>query len=232
MIFEYSYYYHLFNKNSVQQKLNSVALIISLKNKIVKKVLEESFNDPNYVSLLNTLNVNDTNLIKDKVIKIESFLSTIPFYKDCINDFISKYDDNYYKDLYIDKVKEIMLSYKKLYEDIENELYNSSSDFDKLSINIEEEKKIITRILNSKNFDDLSSSIRISTFSRLTTVRGHSDDYIFNKYKIVRDNLKEEVTKKLSFLINIDDQEYKKEIEEKIDDLDNQDIRFEEVLAS
>ena len=96
-----------------------------LKNKIVKKVLEESFNDPNYVSLLNTLNVNDTNLIKDKVIKIESFLSTIPFYKDCINDFISKYDGNYYKDLYIGKVKEIMLSYKKLYEDIENELYNS-----------------------------------------------------------------------------------------------------------
>lgn len=183
-----------------------------LKNKIVKKVLEESFNVPNYVSLLNTLNVNDTNLIKDKVIKIESFLSTIPFYKDCINDFISKYDGNYYKDLYIGKVKEIMLSYKKLYEDIENELYNSSSDFDKLSINIEEEKKIITRILNSKNFDDLSSSIRISTFSRLTTVRGHSDDYIFNKYKIVRDNLKEEVTKKLSFLINIDDQEYNKEI--------------------
>lgn len=33
-------------------------------------------------------------------------------------------------------------------------------------------------------------------------------------------------------LENIDDQEYKKEIEEKIDDLDNQDIRFEEVLAS
>ena len=80
-----------------------------LKNKVSKKVLEESFNRKDYVELLDIFNANDMDLIKDKVIKIADFLSTIPFYQDYVKDFINKYDLDYYKDLYIKSVKIIHL---------------------------------------------------------------------------------------------------------------------------
>lgn len=179
-----------------------------LKNNVIKSVLSESFDDGNYIKLLNILNVNNKDLIKDKVISIESFLSTIPFYKDCINDFISKYDGDYYKDLYINSIKENMYSYKKLYEEISVSLKSSSSDFDKLDANISEEENIINSILKCNSFDDISNIIKHVSFSRLVSIRGHNDDYIFNKYKMVRDSLKTEINKKLNFLICMSDQTY------------------------
>ena len=179
-----------------------------LKNKVSKKVLEESFNRKDYVELLDIFNANDMDLIKDKVIKIADFLSTIPFYQDYVKDFINKYDLDYYKDLYIKSVKNKMLSYQTLYDEIKEELFNSSSDFDKLNVNIFEEKNIIEKILNAKDFDDLSKIIRLASFQRQASIRNHNDDYVFNKYKKIRESFKNEINKKLKYLVNVSDNEY------------------------
>lgn len=179
-----------------------------LKNKIIKETLEESFDEDCYIELLDIFNASDIDLIKEKVIKIAEFLSTIPFYQDCVKDFINKYDLDYYKNLYIKSVKNKMLSYQMLYDEIKEELFNSSSDFDKLNVNIFEEKNIIEKILNAKDFDDLSKIIRLTSFQRQASIRNHNDDYVFNKYKKIRENFKNEINKKLKFLVNISDEEY------------------------
>lgn len=183
-----------------------------LKNKVVSKVLEDSFKKEGYINLLHTLCANDNNLIKDKVLKIESFLSTIPFYEDYIDDLLNKYDSSYYKDLFIEDIKKTFSSFKKLYYDIKQDLYNSSSDFDKLNDNILEEENIINKMLNVNNFDELSDTIRLSSFSKQAVIRGHSQDYIFNKYKKIRANLKEEILKKLDYLVNINEEEYQRQM--------------------
>ena len=183
-----------------------------LKNRVVKKVLEDSFNNKEYVDLLHILGANSSDLIKDKVIEIEKFLSTLPFYEDYINDLINNYNSSYYKDLFINDVKNTFLSYKRLYATIKDELYNASSDFDKLNDNILEEQSIINKILEVNNFDDLSSVIRLSNFSKQKIIKGHNDDFVFNKYKKIRANLKEEVLKKLGYLVNITDEEYQRQM--------------------
>ena len=167
-----------------------------LKNKVIDDLLEESFDD-DLINLLHVFNSSSNDLIKDKINKISEFLNSIPFCKNYINDILDNYSNNYYKDLFIEEIKENISSYKKLYEEIKEELFNASSDFDKLTDNILVEVNIINKFLNSSSLDDLAVIIRTTSFSKQARITGHSDDYVFKKYKAIRKNLKDIIQKKL-----------------------------------
>lgn len=182
-----------------------------LKNKVIDDLLEESFDD-DLINLLHVFNSSSNDLIKDKIIKISEFLNSIPFCKNYINDILDNYSNNYYKDLFIEEIKENISSYKKLYEEIKEELFNASSDFDKLTDNILEEVNIINKVLNSSSLDDLAVIIRTTSFSKQARITGHSDDYVFKKYKAIRKNLKDLIQKKLLYISNFTDSEYQRQI--------------------
>lgn len=182
-----------------------------LKNKVIDDLLEESFDD-DLINLLHVFNSSSNDLIKDKIIKISEFLNSIPFCKNYINDILDNYSNNYYKDLFIEEIKENISSYKKLYEEIKEELFNASSDFDKLTDNILEEVNIINKVLNSSSLDDLAVIIRTTSFSKQARITGHSDDYVFKKYKTIRKNLKDLIQKKLLYISNFTDSEYQRQI--------------------
>lgn len=168
-----------------------------LKEKVVREILEESFDDDNYIKMLHTLNATDNNLIKDKVIKISNFLSTIPFYQDYIKEVVDNYSSGYYKTTFINSIKDKMMSYNNLYTDIKDELFHASSDFDKLNDIINSEAMLINQLLNVENFDELSTLLRTFKFERQPSIRGHSEDYVFNKYKSIRSAFKNEIQKNL-----------------------------------
>ena len=182
-----------------------------LKNKVIDDLLEESFDD-DLINLLHVFNSSSNDLIKDKIIKISEFLNSIPFCKNYINDILDNYSNNYYKDLFIEEIKENISSYKKLYDEIKEELFNASSDFDKLTDNILEEVNIINKVLNSSSLDDLAVIIRTTSFSKQARITGHSDDYVFKKYKAIRKNLKDLIQKKLLYISNFTDSEYQRQI--------------------
>ena len=182
-----------------------------LKNKVIDDLLEESFDD-DLINLLHVFNSSSNDLIKDKIIKISEFLNSIPFCKNYINDILDNYSNNYYKDLFIEEIKENISSYKKLYDEIKEELFNASSDFDKLTDNILEEVNIINKFLNSSSLDDLAVIIRTTSFSKQARITGHSDDYVFKKYKAIRKNLKDLIQKKLLYISNFTDSEYQRQI--------------------
>lgn len=182
-----------------------------LKNKVIDDLLEESFND-DLINLLHIFNSSSNDLIKDKIIKISEFLNSIPFYKNYINEILESYSNNYYRNLFIEEIKDNISSYKKLYEEIKEELFNASSDFDKLSNNILEEESLINKILDANTLDDLAFIIRTCEFSKQARITGHSEDYVFNKYKAIRKNLKDLVQKKLIYISNLTDDEYQRQI--------------------
>lgn len=183
-----------------------------LKNKVVVNVMDSYFEKDGFEKLLNLFNASTKDLIKDKIISVANFLSTIPFYEEYISEVKNKYASSYYKDLFIGFIKDKMTSYKNLYEEIKEELYNASSDFDKLTNNIYEEEKIIAELISATSFDEIGNTIRLASFSRLPSIKGHKDDFVYNKYKAIRDNLKKEITKKMTYLIAITDTEYQRQM--------------------
>ena len=184
-----------------------------LKNKVALYTMENSFNEE-FINLLKTLGANDNSLIKDIIISTSNFFDTIPFYEDFINKVYENYNSNYYKTILISNIKDKFNSYKSLYNSIKEELYNESSDFDKLNDNIMQEDMIINKILSINSFDELSIILRTTSFNRLASIRGYSDNYVYNKYKNIRSKLKKEITDNLSYLINVTDKEY--EVQNKI----------------
>ena len=185
-----------------------------IKNKVIKELLEDSFNNNDFIYLLDSFNDKTTNLIKDKIIKVANFLDTIPFAHEYIKDSIEKYSSSYYKDLLISEIKNNIKSYQNIYEDIKEELYNASSDFDKLDNNIYEETTIINKLLEAGNINEMSSIIRLAKFSTQARITGHKDDYVFEKYKVIRKKFKDYITKKLLFLVSISDEEFDRQVGE------------------
>ena len=178
-----------------------------LKNKVALYTMENSFNEE-FINLLKTLGANDNSLIKDIIISTSNFFDTIPFYEEFINKVYENYSSNYYKTILISNIKDKFNSYKNLYNSIKEELYNESSDFDKLNDNIMQEDMIINKILSINSFDELSIILRTTSFNRLASIRGYNDNYVYNKYKNIRSKLKKEITDNLSYLINVTDKEY------------------------
>lgn len=164
-----------------------------LKDKTIKKVLEDSFKYEDYKLVLDTLNANDINLIKDVVLKISNFLYSIPDYKNYINNIIKSYDGDNYKNLFLNIIKNNINNYKQLYLESKSELLSSSNDFDKLNDNFNSEISFMDKIIQSYNFDGLSTVLRTSEINRLPIIKNHNEDFLYNKFKNIRDNFKKEI---------------------------------------
>ena len=159
---------------------------VILKNKVIKNVLERSFLEVNnFEDLLNFFGANSIDLIKDVVLKVSDFLSTIAFKDEFYKKALSYYekDNNFYKEELFKIIKNKMSSYLKLYDEIGRDLYNSGNDFDKVLILVQKERNYINDFININSFDDLSRRIRLISFDRLMTPKGRSNDPIIIKYK-------------------------------------------------
>lgn len=183
-----------------------------LKQKVLNKVIEDGFDlIPGYNDMLSFLGTYNIDVIKSDIVKISDFLNTIPFKEKFIEKAIYNYKSNFYEKRIISQIKEKMSLYKKLYEDVIDELYNCSDVFDGLIVSVNKEKKFISDFLNIDNFDDLSSRLRTISFDTLKTPKGHKDDPEIIKYKFIRDDLKKEIKKNMQELSFIDENTYKKE---------------------
>ena len=189
---------------------------VILKNKVVKNVLENAFLEiDNFEDLLIFFGANSIDLIKDVVIKVSDFLSTIAFKDEFYKKALTYYekDNNFYKEELFKIIKNKMSSYLKLYDDITHELYSSGNDFDKVLLLAQKEKNYINDFININSFDDLSKRIRLISFDRLMTPKGRSNDSVIIKYKSVRESFKNEINKNLKELGYINDKDYEKEKE-------------------
>ncbi len=180
---------------------------------VVKEVMESAFElIPSYDDALSFFGASDVDLIKDIVLKTSSFLDTLPFKDKFIKFAIENYDEcsNTYKDMFFDQIKKKMKQYDELYHDVITELYDDDC-FDKILQTARKEKNFINDFLNINTFDDLAKRLRSISFDTLRTPKGHKDDPAVIKYKIIRDDFKDEVNKKMHELMFIDDAVYAKE---------------------
>ena len=179
-----------------------------LKDKVLNKTLKNAFKKyDNYVEVLDMFNAGAPSLIKDVVLKVSSFLETVPFPDEFISKATSNYEEKntFYMDLLLKQIKDKMASYEALYSEIIEELYYSSEDFDKILSIVKKEKNYITDFLLAENFDDLKRRLNTIEFDTLRTPKGHKDDAVMIKYKTIRDDFKKDIRKnyiELSFIDN------------------------------
>ena len=191
---------------------------IIIKNKVITNVLENMF-DSNiyYEDLLSFFGANSVSLIKDVVFKVSDFLDTIPFYETFINKALENYKNDFYKELMLKNIRDKMKAYNSLYEEIIGVLYNEGEDFDKVLDLATKERNYINDFLPITSFDELSKRLRTIEFDTLRTPRGHKDDAVMVKYRVIRDEFKNEIKKTLKEFYYITDNLYYKE-EKKIYD--------------
>lgn len=185
-----------------------------LKNKVIANVLEKSFDEfDNYEEMLSFFGASNTDLISSTVLKISSFLDTLPFPENFIKKAISNYDEenNFYKNLILKQVRDKMKSYNEVYTEVIEELHEETEEFEKVLENAGKEKNYINDFLLIDTFDELSSRIRTITFDTLRTPKGHKDDSIMVKYKVIRDEFKNDIKKNLKELSFITDDIYENE---------------------
>lgn len=185
-----------------------------LKEKIIKKVLENGFdNVPEYTNMLSFFGGYGLEQVKKAIFKISSFLDTLPFKNDFIKKAINNYDkeNDYYKELFLKQVRDKMKSLDLIYGEIIEEMYDASSDFDKIMDTLRKEKNYINSFLTVSNFDELSYLIRKIEFDTLRTPKGHKDDEVIVRFKIIREDFKNEIRKNLNELAFITEESYEKE---------------------
>ncbi len=184
-----------------------------ISDMVLKEVLEEAFLAvPGYDKALTFFGASNTDLIKELVLKVASFLETLPFKDEFIKFAIERYDvsNQCYKDLILKQIRDKMKQYDKLYQLMIQE-FSLSDVFDKVIETVRKEKNFINAFLTIKNFDDLSSRLRSISFDTLRTPKGHKDDSSVAKYKIIRDDLKNEINKNMHELMFFNDEWYQKE---------------------
>ena len=106
-----------------------------LKEKVVKQVLENSFDGVNdYLDLLYNFSSYNVNLIKNTIFKVSNFLNTLPFKDKFVKKMIGYYEDDndFYKELLIKQIKDKMASYIKAYDNVIKDLLNDTL-FEKVS---------------------------------------------------------------------------------------------------
>ena len=185
-----------------------------LKEKVIKIVLENGFdNVPEYTNMLSFFGDYGLDQVKKVIFKISSFLDTLPFKNDFIKRAIDNYDkgNDYYKELFLKQVRDKMKQLDVIYGEIIDEMYDASSDFDKIMDTLRKEKNYINSFLTISNFDELSSLIRRIEFDTLRTPKGHKDDEVIVRFKIIREDFKNEIRKNLKELAFITDESYEKE---------------------
>lgn len=191
-----------------------------IKSKVITNVLENMFdNNINYEDLLSFFGASSVSLIKDVVFKVSDFLDTIPFYEVFINKALENYKNDFYKESMLKNIRDKMKAYNALYEEIIDALYNESDDFDKVLELARKERNYINDFLTITSFDELSRRLRTIEFDTLRTPRGHKDDAVMVKYKVIRDEFKNEIKKNLKEFYYITDNSYYKEQEKTFDAL-------------
>lgn len=180
---------------------------------VVKEVMEDAFElVPSYDDALSFFGASNVDLIKDIILKTSSFLDTLPFKDEFIKLAMENYDEysNTYKNMFFKLIKDKMKQYDELYQDVITELYEDSC-FDKMLETAKKEKNFINDFLNINTFDGLSKRLRSISFDTLRTPKGHKDDPVVIKYKIIRDDFKDEINKKMHELMFINDDVYESE---------------------
>ena len=176
-----------------------------IKNKVLKEVLNSSFDINGYEDMLSFFGAKDITLISDMVLKIDKFLNTVPFKDKVIKSILSYYDGDFYKNLLIDEIKKEMLSYQKLYKELIEDLYNEGDRFDKSVLVAKSDLNVINRIIDVTNLDELSSNLRSIDFLKFATPKGEGENPIIIKNKTIRDDLKSLLKNKLIDLYEMSD---------------------------
>lgn len=217
-----AFYQDVVKENFSQLKINKNFNILSneeekvLKEKCIKNTLEEAFdNYEDYDKVLDMFNVSSTSLIKNIVLKISSFLDTVPFPDQFIEKMISNYDkkNTFYMDLLLKQIRNKMSSYDALYSEFIETLYNESEDFDKVLELARKERNYVTDILTINDLDGLAQRLRTIEFDTLRTPKGHKDDDVMIRYKVIREDLKKDVRKTYAELKYINNEMFFKEQE-------------------
>ncbi len=216
-----AFYKDIVKDNFEKLKINRDFDILSneeeaiLKSTVLKKVLEKYLDDKKYTTVLNKFSVSNLDL-EDYVLKIDLFLQTIAYPDKKMDEMISNYSlgNDFYKNLILDQIKKKMISYDNIYTNLIEDFNDEKSIFDNVLQQVLKEKNYIMDILSINNFDELSKRLRTINFDSLRTPRGHKDDEVLIKYKIIRDNLKNDINKNYSELKYIDDDVLKKEQED------------------
>lgn len=181
-----------------------------LKDKVLSKLLEESFNDE-FISMLEFFGAKDGNLVKDIIYKLSEFLDTIVDSDKFINNMLDNYKTDYYKKLLFDFIDKKISDLSNLYDEVIEELELDEVYKKVLSLAIKE-RNYINNISKVNSLNELSSKIRLIGNDRLNTPTGHKDDPIILKYKSVRNYFKDDLIKKfLKEISCISDEEYEKE---------------------
>ena len=186
-----------------------------LSNDVINDTLNLAFDEVDgFYDMLNMFCDTDINVIKDIILKISSFLDSTAYPNKFIEKSINNYSSgNLYKKLVINNVVKKINSIKTLYEEIKEELYNESSDFDVLIEGIDKEINYLNNFCVIDSFDSLSFNIRRIEFDRLKTPKGHKNDQVMIKYKIIREEFKNYIKKDIKELAFLNDELYKKENE-------------------
>jgi len=215
-----AFYGDLVKENFEKLKIDKNFNILSneeeniLKESVLKKVLEDSFeNVLNYTSMLYMFGANSVNAVKSIILKISSFLDSIPYPDEFIEKAISNYNNknSFYKDLLLKQIRDKMKAYDEVYTEVIETLYDESEDFDKVITLANKEKNYINDFLVIDSFDELSSRIKTIEFETLRTPKGHKDDAIMIKYKVIRDEFKADIRKTYKELSFITDEVFEKE---------------------
>lgn len=217
-----SFYNELVKDNFEKLKINKDFEVLSseeeavLKNMVLNKVLDKFLKDEQYIYVLNKFSISNLDLLKNYVMKIHSFLQTLPYPDKAITKMINNYDANssFYKDLILEQIREKMTSYDNLYDELISELYDYDDGFDKVLEQALKERNYLSSIIKIDNFNELSKRLKTINFDSLKTPRGHKDDEVIVKYKIIRDDFKKDIKKNYYELMFIDDDTFKKEQED------------------
>ena len=185
-----------------------------LKEKVVNDVIEDAFDNVGDFKLLVDF-FDGIEKLKANIFKVSNHLDTVPFKDEYIKKALSNYtiENDYYKDALLKNIKLKMKSYSYMYASLYEDLYNESSDFDKVLEVLNKERNYINEFLCLSDFDSLASLIRRISFDTLRTPKGHKDDAALVKYKVIRDEFKEEIKKKLNELMFVSDSLYDEEKE-------------------
>ena len=191
-----------------------------IKEKVLTIILESSFDEiTGYNDMLSFFGGID--ITRSLILKISDFLDTVPFCNEFLDKALDNYkkNNNFYKELLLKNIKDKMKSYDSLYSEIIEGLSNVKDDFDKVLDLLIKEQNHINNFLNVTSLDELSKKLKVISFDTLRTPKGHKDDSLIIKYKVIRDEFKKDIRKNLNEFKFITDDLYNKEQKETYDAL-------------
>ncbi len=176
--------------------------MITLKNDAVQLVLEEKYKkaSKDFLNLVETFSSthDDQNLVST-ILKIYDFIRAHPFSKEWLNDKLNLYNQT--KNINETVFSQILYDYAIMSlaycENLTQNSLNLINGFDKLKAAYKEtlfqDKHLINNLqaaVNTKNWNKISSGLKLVSFSTLKRVSGHSEDTIKQKILQSRQEVK------------------------------------------